>query len=122
MKKEINHEIKEGFNAELICEEQDEQHITDDMVSKEQSLQKKNLIHRLHRIEGQIRGIQKMIQENRDCVDIITQISAALSALENVSLIILEKDIKKYLQQLGTNPVEEESVDLLVETIKRMLK
>ena len=60
----------------------------------ERLLEKKNLIHRLHRIEGQIRGIQKMIQEDRDCLDIITQVSASLSALENVSLIILEQHIK----------------------------
>ena len=106
----------------MTCENFEEECMTCDTISKEDSLENKNLIHRLHRIEGQIRGIQKMIQEDRDCVDIITQVSASLSALENVSLIILEKHIKGYLQNMRTNPEEEESSDILVEVIKRILK
>ena len=122
MKKGIGNKIKENTDNSMTCEKFEEECMTCDTISKEDSLENKNLIHRLHRIEGQIRGIQKMIQEDRDCVDIITQVSASLSALENVSLIILEKHIKGYLQNMKTNPEEEESIDILVEVIKRILK
>lgn len=122
MKKGIGNRVKENTANEMSCENFEEECMTCDTISKENSLKKKNLIHRLHRIEGQVRGIQKMIQEDRDCVDIITQVSASLSALENVSLIILEKHIKGYLQNMRTNPEEEESIDVLVEVIKRILK
>lgn len=43
-----------------------------------------NLIRRLRRIEGQVRGIQTMLTEERDCADVVTQISAAAKALEQV--------------------------------------
>jgi DNA-binding FrmR family transcriptional regulator len=43
-----------------------------------------NLIKRLRRIEGQVRGIQTMLAEERDCADVVTQISAATRALEQV--------------------------------------
>jgi DNA-binding FrmR family transcriptional regulator len=52
------------------------------------------LVTRLHRIEGQVRGIEKMVDEDRYCVDILTQISAATTALESLALQILEQHIR----------------------------
>ena len=52
------------------------------------------LIKRLHRIEGQVRGIEKMVDEDRYCIDILTQISAATTALESLALQILEQHIR----------------------------
>jgi DNA-binding FrmR family transcriptional regulator len=51
------------------------------------------LVTRLHRIEGQVRGIEKMVDEDRYCIDILTQISAATTALESLALQILEQHI-----------------------------
>jgi len=48
------------------------------------------LIGRLHRIEGQVRGIERMIAEERYCIDILTQISAATTALDSIALKLLE--------------------------------
>jgi CsoR family transcriptional regulator, copper-sensing transcriptional repressor len=48
------------------------------------------LQRRMKRIEGQVRGIAKMIDEDRYCIDILTQVSAATSALESVALTLLE--------------------------------
>ena len=48
------------------------------------------LIKRLNRIEGQVKGIQKMVDEERYCIDILTQISAIRSAINKVGSIILE--------------------------------
>jgi CsoR family transcriptional regulator, copper-sensing transcriptional repressor len=48
------------------------------------------LIRRLHRIEGQVRGIERMVEEDRYCIDILTQISAVETALESLALRILD--------------------------------
>jgi DNA-binding FrmR family transcriptional regulator len=47
------------------------------------------LIKRLHRIEGQVRGIERMVEEERYCIDILTQISAVSTAIESVALKLL---------------------------------
>ncbi len=54
---------------------------------------KKNLIIRLRRIEGQIRGIQRMISEDKYCVDILTQINASRGGLKKVAMKVLDKHI-----------------------------
>ena len=55
---------------------------------------KKNLIHRLNRIEGQVRGINRMVEEDQYCLDILNQISAVRSALNRVGQILLESHIR----------------------------
>ncbi|EIC06729.1 MAG: CopY family transcriptional regulator [Microbacterium sp.] len=55
---------------------------------------KDRYLARLKRIEGQARGIHRMIDENTYCIDILTQISAATAALENVALGLLEDHLK----------------------------
>ena len=48
------------------------------------------LIRRLHRIEGQVRGIERMVDEDRYCIEVLTQIAAARTALEQVGAKLLE--------------------------------
>jgi DNA-binding FrmR family transcriptional regulator len=48
------------------------------------------LQHRLRRIEGQVRGLQRMVAEDAYCIDVLTQISAVTRALESVALLLLE--------------------------------
>ena len=48
------------------------------------------LTRRLHRIEGQVRGIARMIDEDRECIDTLTQISAVTKALQNVAVELLD--------------------------------
>jgi len=48
------------------------------------------LVKRLHRIEGQVRGIERMVAEDRYCIDVLTQIAAARTALEQVGSKLLE--------------------------------
>jgi DNA-binding FrmR family transcriptional regulator len=57
------------------------------------SLQKDNYAKRLRRIEGQVRGIAKMIEEDKYCIDVLTQISAANSALRSVALNLLDEHL-----------------------------
>jgi CsoR family transcriptional regulator, copper-sensing transcriptional repressor len=54
---------------------------------------KDNYLRRLRRIEGQVRGLQRMIDEDTYCIDILTQISAATRALESVALGLLEEHL-----------------------------
>jgi DNA-binding FrmR family transcriptional regulator len=51
---------------------------------------KESLVRRLHRIEGQVRGIERMVEDDRYCIDILTQIAAATTALESVAFGILD--------------------------------
>ncbi len=52
------------------------------------------LIKRLHRIEGQVRGVEKMVEDDRYCIDILTQIAAVDTALEAVALKILDEHVR----------------------------
>ena len=52
------------------------------------------LITRLHRIEGQVRGIEKMVEDDRYCIDILTQIGAVTTALESLGFRILDEHVK----------------------------
>lgn len=61
-----------------------------DMKQAEQ----KKIIHRLRRTEGQIRGVQKMIDEDKECIDIITQLSAVRSSIDRVMGIIVAENLK----------------------------
>jgi CsoR family transcriptional regulator, copper-sensing transcriptional repressor len=54
---------------------------------------KRSLVKRLHRIEGQVRGIEKMLDEDRYCIDILTQISAVSTALESVAYKFLNEHV-----------------------------
>jgi DNA-binding FrmR family transcriptional regulator len=54
------------------------------------SANKDKVLARLRRIEGQVRGIEKMVEEERYCIDVLTQVAAAKAALESVSVALLE--------------------------------
>ena len=54
---------------------------------------KEALVKRLHRIEGQVRGIEKMVENDRYCIDILTQIAAVTTALETVAFKILDEHV-----------------------------
>lgn len=55
---------------------------------------KDGYLKRLRRIEGQIRGLQRMVEHDEYCIDVLTQISAATKALESVSLGLLDEHLK----------------------------
>lgn len=56
-------------------------------------------LRRLRRIEGQIRGLQRMVEEDRYCIDILTQVAAATRALQAVSLALLEEHLAHCVRQ-----------------------
>ena len=56
-------------------------------------------LKRLRRIEGQVRGLQRMVEEDKYCIDILTQVSAATRALESVALGLLEEHLRHCVAQ-----------------------
>jgi CsoR family transcriptional regulator, copper-sensing transcriptional repressor len=60
---------------------------------------KDNYLRRLRRIEGQVRGLQRMIEEDKYCIDILTQVSAATKALQSVALGLLEEHLSHCVAQ-----------------------
>lgn len=56
--------------------------------------EKQALLNRLRRIEGQVRGIQRLVEQDTYCIDILTQVSAATKALENVALSLLDEHMR----------------------------
>ena len=63
------------------------------------SQNKDDYLKRLRRIEGQIRGLQRMVEEDKYCIDILTQVSAATRALESVALGLLEEHLSHCVAQ-----------------------
>ena len=58
------------------------------------SHEKDALVKRLHRIEGQVRGIEKMVSEDRYCIDVLTQVGAVSTALESLAFVILDEHVR----------------------------
>ena len=81
----------------------------------------KDLITRLNRIEGQIRGIKSMVAQERYCVDILNQVSAIQAALNSFNKELLANHIHScVVEDIRAGKVE--AVDELCETIKKMMK
>ncbi len=55
---------------------------------------KSDYLKRLRRVEGQIRGLQRMVEEDKYCIDVLTQVSAATSALESFALSMLDEHLR----------------------------
>lgn len=81
----------------------------------------KDLINRLSRIEGQIRGIKKMVEKEAYCPDILVQVAAANAALNSFNKVLLANHIKTCV----TNDIregKEETVDELLATLQKLMK
>ena len=81
----------------------------------------KRLVCRLNRIEGQIRGIKKMLDDDRYCVDILTQVSAVQSALNAFNKELLGQHIKSCVVN-DIRQGKDEVVDELVSLLQKMMK
>ena len=81
----------------------------------------KNLIHRLNRIEGQIRGIRGMVEKNCYCPDILTQVAAANAALNAFNRELLANHIKTCVVR-DMHEGKEETIDELVTVLQKLMK
>lgn len=81
----------------------------------------KDLLHRLNRIEGQVRGVKAMVERDAYCTDIITQVSAITSALNSFNKVLLANHIKTCVTQ-DIKDGKEEVVDELVTVLQKLMK
>ena len=81
----------------------------------------KDLLNRLKRIEGQIRGVRGMVERDAYCTDILTQVAAANAALNSFSKVLLANHIKTCVTQ-DILDGKEETVDELVTTLQKLMK
>ena len=90
--------------------------------SKERSEKEyKDLINRLSRIEGQVRGVKAMLERDAYCTDIITQVAAINAALNSFNKVLLANHIKTCVTQ-DIKDGKEETVDELVMTLQKLMK
>lgn len=80
------------------------------------------LLKRLNRIEGQVRGIKSMVEGERYCVDILTQVSAVQAALNSFSRLLLSNHIKTCVVEEIQTGHTEEAVEELCKTIQKLMR
>ena len=86
---------------------------------------KEQLLKRLARVEGQVRGISRMIEDDRYCIDILTQLGAVSTALEAVALKVLEEHVQHCVAGAlasGDPAAAEEKSRELLEAVQRFAK
>lgn len=81
----------------------------------------KDMMNRLSRIEGQVRGVKKMVEEDRYCVDIITQVAAINAALNSFNKVLLDNHIRSCVADDIKNGSDEKMEELLM-TLKKIMK
>ena len=86
---------------------------------------KEGLVKRLHRIEGQVRGIERMVEEDRYCIDILTQIAAVNTALESLAFQILDEHVRHCVAgalSSGDEEAAREKTEELLEAVQRFVR
>ena len=90
--------------------------------TKERSAEEyKDLIHRLNRIEGQIRGIRGMVEKNAYCPDILAQVAAANAALNSFNKVLLANHIRTCVAE-DIRRGQDETIDELVALLPKLMK
>lgn len=83
--------------------------------------EKDELVSRLRKIEGQIRGIQRMVEQDSYCVDVLTQISAVISGMEKVGTRLLRGHVKGCVQDAVRAGDADEKIEELVRVVERFV-
>jgi CsoR family transcriptional regulator, copper-sensing transcriptional repressor len=82
---------------------------------------KEALLKRLRRVEGQVRGVERMVEEERYCIEVVTQITAIEAALDKVALGLLEEHAQHCVIGGGADRQEERTTELMA-AVKRLLR
>ena len=81
----------------------------------------KDLMNRLRRIEGQVRGVEKMVENNAYCVDILTQVSAITAALNSFNKVLMSNHIRTCVAE-DIREGKDDTIDELVVTLQKLMK
>ena len=83
---------------------------------------KEDMLKRLRRIEGQVKGIQKMLEEDKYCVDILTQVAAVRAAINKVGSLILEKHSMTCIENAASSEDKKKALSELAKTMQSFMK
>lgn len=83
------------------------------------TMNKKAVSDRLRRIEGQVRGIQRMVDEDQYCIDILTQVNSAASALKSVGMGLLDDHVRHCVKESFETGDSDEKVEELLAAVAR---
>lgn len=108
-------ELQNDFQSENQC-----CHLTDKTKHRKDG-EYKDLLNRLSRIEGQVRGIKAMVEKDAYCVDILTQVSAVNAALNSFSKVLLANHIKTCVAE-DIRQGKDETIDELVVTLQKLMR
>lgn len=89
------------------------------------TISKDDYLKRLRRIEGQVRGLQRMIEEDEYCIDVLTQIAAATKALQSVSIGLLDQHVRHCVAEAAGGDDRERTDEMISEAlhaIERLVK
>ncbi|HEX3016171.1 MAG TPA: metal-sensitive transcriptional regulator [Desulfobacteria bacterium] len=86
------------------------------------SQSKEDLIRRLKKVEGQVKGIQRMVDNDKYCVDILVQIAAVKAAINKVGTIILEQHTRGCVKNAIENQQGDDVIEELIDAIGRFMK
>jgi DNA-binding FrmR family transcriptional regulator len=83
---------------------------------------KDQLIKRLRRVEGQVRGIEGMVEDDRYCIDVLTQISAVQAALDKVALGLLDQHASHCVMGAASEDDRQDKTDELMAAVGRLMR
>jgi DNA-binding FrmR family transcriptional regulator len=96
------------------------------MTTRGYTMQKDDYLRRLRRIEGQIRGLQRMVADDEYCIDVLTQVSAATKALQSVAVGLLDEHLRHCVagaaREGGDNDEAGRLLDEATDAINRLVK
>jgi DNA-binding FrmR family transcriptional regulator len=96
------------------------------MTTRGYTMQKDDYLRRLRRIEGQIRGLQRMVADDEYCIDVLTQVSAATKALQSVAVGLLDEHLRHCVAGAaragGDNDEAGRLLDEATDAINRLVK
>jgi DNA-binding FrmR family transcriptional regulator len=97
--------------------------VTDTAPTRGYTASKDQLLKRLARVEGQVRGIAGMVEDDRYCIDVLTQIAAAQAALDKIALGLLDDHAHHCMLGKGSAPADPEAqADELMDAVGRLLR
>ena len=86
------------------------------------AMDKEALLARLRRVEGQVRGIQRMVDEDQYCIDVLTQVNSAVAALRAVGMGLLDDHVRHCVRDSISADGGEEKVEELVSAVARFAR
>ena len=86
------------------------------------TMRKEDLRARLRRIEGQVRGLQRMVEEDQYCIDILTQLNSATAALRAVGMGLLDDHVRHCVRESLEQGTGDEKVEELIAAVARFAK